>query len=161
MTAFKHLALIKAHPLYNIPFSQDISDLTELCYLTAAVRNITERVSIPVSPDASAPLEDFDRYLIRNRPDLVGISTMTGSYSNALRLAEKAKRAGAYVVMGGYHPSALTEEVLSSPWVDPSQRCWKKLLLILHNVTPSVFPFRARSRLFSSSRLIGINWLLK
>jgi magnesium-protoporphyrin IX monomethyl ester (oxidative) cyclase len=43
---------------------------------------------------------------------------MTGSYSNALRLAEKAKRAGAYVVMGGYHPTALPEEVLSSSWVD-------------------------------------------
>ena len=118
MTVFKHLALVKAHSLLNIPFPQDISDLTELCYLAAAVRDITERISIPVSPDAAAPLKDFDRYLIGNKPDLVGISTMTGSYSNAIRLAEKAKRAGAYVVMGGYHPSALTEEVLSSPWVD-------------------------------------------
>src|SRR5512139_3768977 len=118
MTVFKHLALVKAHSLLNIPFPQDISDLTELCYLAAAVRDITERVSISASPDAAAPLKDFDRYLIGNKPDLVGISTLTGSYSNALRLAEKAKRAGAYVVMGGYHPSALTEEVLSSPWVD-------------------------------------------
>ena len=118
MTAFKHLALVKAHPLYNIPFPQDISDLTELCYLAAAVRDVTETVSIPVSPDAAAPLDDFDRYLIQRRPDLVGISTMTGSYSNALRFAERAKKAGAYVVMGGYHPTALAEEVLSSPWVD-------------------------------------------
>ncbi len=118
MTAFKHLSLVKAHPLYNIPFPQDLADLTELCYLAAAVRDVTERVSIPVSPDAPAPLRDFDRHLLRERPDIVGISTMTGSYSNALRLAEKAKRAGAYVVMGGYHPTALPEEVLSSPWVD-------------------------------------------
>jgi magnesium-protoporphyrin IX monomethyl ester (oxidative) cyclase len=118
MTAFKHLALVKAHPFYNIPFPQDLADLTELCYLASAVRDVTEKVSIPVSPDAAAPLEDFDRYLLRNRPDIVGISTMTCSYSNALRFAEKAKRAGAYVVMGGYHPTALTQEVLSSPWVD-------------------------------------------
>ncbi len=43
---------------------------------------------------------------------------MTCSYSNSLRFAERAKRAGAYVVMGGYHPTALPQEVLSSPWVD-------------------------------------------
>jgi len=126
MTAFRHLALVKAHPLYNIPFPQDLADLTELCYLASAVRDVTEEVAIPVSSDAAAPLEDFDRYLSKNSPHLVGISTMTGSYSNALRFAEKAKRAGAYVVMGGYHPTALTQEVLSSPWVDAVIRGGRK-----------------------------------
>jgi len=62
VAAFKHLSLVKAHALYNIPFPQDLADLTELCYLAAAVRDVTERVSIPVSPDAPTPLSDFDRH---------------------------------------------------------------------------------------------------
>ena len=48
MTAFKHLALVKAHPLYNIPFPQDLADLTELCYLASAVHDVIDKVSIPV-----------------------------------------------------------------------------------------------------------------
>lgn len=118
MGAFRHLALVKAHPFYTMPFPQELADLTELCYLAAATREATERVAIPVSPHSPNPLGDFQEYVAKEKPDIVGISTMTGSYSNALRFARTAKEAGAYVVMGGYHPSARSEEVLSSPWVD-------------------------------------------
>lgn len=55
---------------------------------------------------------DFKRY------DLVGISTDTTRHRQALRLAEKAKRMGCTVVMGGPHPGYVDEEILSTQQVD-------------------------------------------
>lgn len=53
-----------------------------------------------------------------NKCDLVGISTMTTSFPNAVKLAKIAKRYGAYVVMGGYHPSAMYDEIFDILEID-------------------------------------------
>ncbi|NWG02516.1 MAG: B12-binding domain-containing radical SAM protein [Syntrophaceae bacterium] len=55
---------------------------------------------------------DFKKY------DLVGISTDTTRHRQALRLAEKAKKRGCTVVMGGPHPGYVDEEILSTQKVD-------------------------------------------
>ncbi|NOZ19803.1 MAG: B12-binding domain-containing radical SAM protein, partial [Planctomycetes bacterium] len=118
MSYFKNIYLLKAPQAYGLPEPRFISDLTEICYLAAAVEKEVDSVSIPVDFYGRNPYRDFVQFL-KDRPvDLVGISAMTGAYNNALRLAEIAKRSGAYVVMGGYHPTALPEEVLKSPYVD-------------------------------------------
>ncbi|HHL39502.1 MAG TPA: radical SAM protein [Deltaproteobacteria bacterium] len=119
MACFRNIVLLKAPQASDVPHPQDVSDLTELCYLAAVVKDEVESVSIPVDfYKGEAAYREFDEHL-RSRPvDLVGISSMTGAFNNAMRLAEAAKRAGKYVVMGGYHPTALYEEVLRSPWVD-------------------------------------------
>ncbi len=44
MAAFKHLALVKAYPAYSMPFPQELADLTEFCYLAAAVHGTIERL---------------------------------------------------------------------------------------------------------------------
>jgi anaerobic magnesium-protoporphyrin IX monomethyl ester cyclase len=55
---------------------------------------------------------DFKRY------DVVGISTDTTRHRQALQLAQKAKRNGCTVVMGGPHPGYVDEEILSTQRVD-------------------------------------------
>lgn len=58
--------------------------------------------------------------LARVRPELVGISTHTETYPNALRLAALVKEhdRGVPVLMGGVHASILPRDVLSDPCVD-------------------------------------------
>ena len=119
MSHFRNTCLLNASQAFTIPHPQNISDLTELCYLAAVVQNDVEAVAIPLDPYSKDPCSDFATFLKRNNNvDLVGISTMTGGFNNALRLAETAKRFGKYVVMGGYHPTALASDVLESPHVD-------------------------------------------
>jgi magnesium-protoporphyrin IX monomethyl ester (oxidative) cyclase len=117
MSYFKNVCLLKAPQAFNIPNALLISDLTEICYLAAMIVNDVERVSIPVGVYDNV-YGGFTKFLKANPVDLVGISTMTGAFNNALRLAKIAKRFDKFVVMGGYHPSALYEDVLQSPYVD-------------------------------------------
>jgi anaerobic magnesium-protoporphyrin IX monomethyl ester cyclase len=50
--------------------------------------------------------------------DIVGISTDTTRYRQALQLAKKAKGSGCTVVMGGPHPGYVDQEILSTKRVD-------------------------------------------
>lgn len=58
--------------------------------------------------------------LARVRPELVGISSHTETYPNALRLAALVKECehDVPVLMGGVHPSILPTDVLAEPCVD-------------------------------------------
>lgn len=118
MAYFNDICFLKAPQAFDIPHPQDVSDLTEICYLASAVEKDVNSVKIPVDFHGEAAFEDFDKYLKTHTVDLVGISSMTGAFKNAIRLAEIAKRASKYVVMGGYHPTALPRDVLKSPYVD-------------------------------------------
>lgn len=118
MGYFKNICLVKAPQTYELPFSINVPDLTELCYLAAMVEKDVDSILMPENYMNKHIYDSFSALLNENRIDLVGISSLTGAYNNALRLAEIAKKKGKYVVMGGYHPSALPEEVLKSPYVD-------------------------------------------
>jgi anaerobic magnesium-protoporphyrin IX monomethyl ester cyclase len=118
MGYFKNICLIKAPQTYELPFSINVPDLTELCYLAAMVEKNVDSISMPENYMNQRIYDSFSALLKKNRIDLVGISSLTGAYNNALRLAKIAKENGKYVVMGGYHPSALPEEVLKSAYVD-------------------------------------------
>ncbi len=118
MAQFKNICLLKAPQALDLPDAQNLSDLTELCYLAGNIKENVESVSIPVDFYRKNDFERFIKFLKKNPVDLVGISTMTGAYNNALKLAEIAKRFDKYVVFGGYHPSALPEDVLKSSYVD-------------------------------------------
>jgi anaerobic magnesium-protoporphyrin IX monomethyl ester cyclase len=50
--------------------------------------------------------------------DLVGITTDTPRYYEAVSIAKEIKKYGKFVVMGGYHVTFLDEEVLSTGYVD-------------------------------------------
>jgi radical SAM superfamily enzyme YgiQ (UPF0313 family) len=118
MSHFKRVALLKAHQKLEPPADVYSSDLVELAYLGAYIQNDVEYVTIPVSPYDKNPFKVFEKSLKRDNFDLVGISSMTGGYNAAREFANLARQAGTYVVMGGYHPTALTDEVLADPNVD-------------------------------------------
>jgi anaerobic magnesium-protoporphyrin IX monomethyl ester cyclase len=50
--------------------------------------------------------------------DVVGITTDTPRYYEAIRIAKEIKKSGKLIVMGGYHVTFLDEEVLSTGYVD-------------------------------------------
>lgn len=118
MGYFKNICLLKAPQYFELPHPIVISDLTELCYLASMVKDEVNSVTIPADYYNKNIYEAFSTYLKNNPTDLVGISSLTGAFNNALRLAEIAKKNNKYVVMGGYHPSAMPDKVLSSPNID-------------------------------------------
>jgi len=118
MAFFKNICLIEAPQTFITPFPRFITDCIGVCYLAAAVEDIAESLVIPGDYYNDQLPESFER-LLKSRPiDLVAISSMTGGFNNAVKLAQIAKRHGAYVVMGGFHPTALPEEVLAHDCVD-------------------------------------------
>jgi magnesium-protoporphyrin IX monomethyl ester (oxidative) cyclase len=118
MAGFRKLALLQSHQPLQPVHEYYIADLVELCGLAAAVRDDVDDVTIPVAPTDRDPLTAFERFVYRHRPDLVGISAFTCGARSALDYAEIAARSGAFVLLGGYHPSALPDEALASPAVD-------------------------------------------
>lgn len=69
--------------------------------------------------------QEAKEILLKEKPDLVGISTMTTKIASAFRLAEicKSYNINMPVVMGGPHPTLMPEEVLNnSPAVDMVMR---------------------------------------
>ena len=118
MAFFRNICLIEAPQTFVTPFPRFITDCIGICYLAAAVEDIAESLVIPDNYYNDRLPESFDALLKRRPVDLVAISSMTGGFNNAVRLAEIAKRHGAFVVMGGFHPTALPEEVLRLDCVD-------------------------------------------
>jgi magnesium-protoporphyrin IX monomethyl ester (oxidative) cyclase len=115
---FGSVALLKADQPIPAFLSYGISDLVELAGLAAFIRELVDDIAIPVGPCDRDPISGFAAYAKKRRPQLVGISTYTCGARSAFAYAKIAKQYGAYVVVGGYHPSALPEEMLSNPDID-------------------------------------------
>jgi magnesium-protoporphyrin IX monomethyl ester (oxidative) cyclase len=118
MAFFRNICLVEAPQTFVTPFPRFITDCIGVCYLAAAVEDIAESLVIPDNYYNELLPDSFAKLLQRRPVDLVAISSMTGGFNNAVRLAEIAKRNGAFVVMGGFHPTALPEEVLKLDCVD-------------------------------------------
>lgn len=68
-------------------------------------------------------LRDWDHYrkeLARRKPDVLGISMMSVDYNPGMRSMELAKEVDPAIVtiVGGPHPTILTDEVLQIPYID-------------------------------------------
>jgi magnesium-protoporphyrin IX monomethyl ester (oxidative) cyclase len=118
MMGFRSVALLQAHQRLPAVHDYYVPDLVELCGLAAMVREGVDDLAIPLAPTDRAPFAAFERFMRRRRPELVGISVFTAGARSAAGYAEIAKRHGAFVVLCGYHPSALPDEVLALPHVD-------------------------------------------
>ncbi|PWW81694.1 methylase [Prosthecochloris marina] len=118
MAYFNHVCLVEAPQAASFPFPQYVSDIIGICSLAASIEGDVESLVIPDNYYNSALFDSFERLLKRHRIELVGISSMTGGFNNAKRLAEIARTQGAFVVMGGFHPTAMHEEVLKLSSVD-------------------------------------------
>ncbi len=62
--------------------------------------------------DVTKKTPDYKEY------DIVGISCLTPTYPQSIEIARKAKEKGKVVVMGGYHPTFMDEDVLKTGVVD-------------------------------------------
>ncbi len=118
MSYFNHVCLVEAPQFFCIPYAQYMPDIIGICYLAAAIEHDVESLSIPENYYNEGLYDSFDKLLKKKPIEMVGISSMTGCFGNAARLAEIAKKHGACVVMGGFHPTALPEEVLKLSCVD-------------------------------------------
>jgi magnesium-protoporphyrin IX monomethyl ester (oxidative) cyclase len=118
MAYYKNICFVEAPQAIVTPFPRFISDCIAVCYLAAAVEDIVESMAMPENYYNDGIFDSFER-LLKQRPfDLVAISSMTGCFNNAEKLARIAKKHGITVVMGGFHPTALPEEVLDTGGVD-------------------------------------------
>ena len=118
MAAFQKVALVQS--CHSIPPTHEyyLPDLIEIAGLAAVIREQVADIDLPVSPLDRDADRVFEQYLKERRPELVGISTFTCGAKSAMRQAAMAKRHGAVVMMGGYHPTARPEEALRSGLVD-------------------------------------------
>jgi radical SAM superfamily enzyme YgiQ (UPF0313 family) len=85
--------------------------------------------------DADVETQPFDEFLREFRPEIVGITANTPQVKQAWRTAAEIKRVlpGTPVVIGGPHPSVLSEESASRPEIDITARgegeaIWVELL---------------------------------
>jgi len=115
---FQRIALLQTHQRLAPVHAYYLNDLVELCGLASAVRDRVSDVDLPVSPSDREPLATFERYLRRHRPQLVGLSVFTCGANSAREYARLAHQHGAFVLVGGFHPSARPEEVLGWDGVD-------------------------------------------
>jgi radical SAM superfamily enzyme YgiQ (UPF0313 family) len=98
----------------GLSFAFDLIPLG-LEYIAAYIEDSVEDVHIVDMEVEREPLQFFiDLY----RPELIGITMSATEHNEGLRLAEIAKKNGISTVVGGYHPTAVPELLLSFPQVD-------------------------------------------
>ena len=117
-------------------------------YLIRFATNLVHGVYVPVSLHILAALTPKDykvRFIYRTffwrKKDftpgtLVGITCVTSSAPHAYRIAERYRKAGAFVVMGGPHVSVLPEEALGhchSVVVGEAESVWPQVIRDFEN----------------------------
>lgn len=89
-----------------------------IAYVAASLERAGFSVSIIDAPAMNFARDDVLTLLKRNKPTLVGVTTMTSSFHGALEACSLAKEAGATVVIGGVHLEIYPEQSLSYDVVD-------------------------------------------
>jgi radical SAM superfamily enzyme YgiQ (UPF0313 family) len=115
---FKNILLIKPSGRHGISFAYDIIP-TGLEYIAANIEDIVDTVEIIDLEYEPKPIQrSIKKYLNQLKPDLVGISLSATEHSEGLKIAEVVKNHGVRTVLGGYHPTAIPNELLQNPNVD-------------------------------------------
>jgi len=91
-----------------------------LAYLGGYLRKHSYKVRIIDGPGLGIKTEDIVKAARNYSPDLIGITANSALYSRALTLSKKLKDIlpSAKIVLGGYHPTFLAQEVLANDFVD-------------------------------------------
>lgn len=110
--------MIKPSGRHGLSYAFDLIP-TALEYLAATIENIVDTVTILDLEMERKPFEEVVKEsLIALNPDLVGITMSATEHSEGLEIARLAKNKGAMTVLGGYHPTAIPDELLLQPQVD-------------------------------------------
>lgn len=91
-----------------------------IAYIAAVLEENNVDVEIIDAAALEMTWETLEAEIRRINPDLVAITALTPTISNALQSAEMAKKIcpHATVVMGGYHPTFNHQEILEKEYVD-------------------------------------------
>ncbi|MEN6443967.1 MAG: radical SAM protein [Methanoregula sp.] len=112
--SFKRILLVKPPGRKGLGFASDVIPIG-LEYIAATVEDIVDEVTII---DLDLEQSSFQYFLDTLNPDLVAITMSATDNEEGLRLAKIAKEKGCTTVLGGYHPTAIPDELLSYPQVD-------------------------------------------
>jgi len=112
--AFKRILLVKPPGRKGLGFASDVIPIG-LEYIAASLEDIVDEVNII---DMELEQSSFHTFLDALNPDLVGITMSATDHEEGLRIAKIAKENGCTTVLGGYHPTAIPDELLSYPQVD-------------------------------------------
>ena len=112
--AFKRILLVKPPGRKGLGFASDIIPIG-LEYIAASIEDIVDEVNII---DMELEQSPFYTFLDDLNPDLVAITMSATDHYEGLRIAKIAKEKGCTTVLGGYHPTAVPDELLSHPQVD-------------------------------------------
>jgi len=116
--SFKRILLIKPSGRHGLSFAFDIIP-TGLEYIAAYIEDVVDEINIIDLEMEPKPIQKtVEKYLGMLKPDLVGISMSATEHSEGLQIAKLAKNQGITTVLGGYHPTAIPDELLSHPQVD-------------------------------------------
>lgn len=111
---FKKILLVKPPGRKGLGFASDIIPLG-LEYIAASLEEIVDEVNII---DLEMEKDPFRYFLDTLNPDLVAITMSATEHDEGLRIAKEAKEHNCTTVLGGYHPTAIPDELLSFPQVD-------------------------------------------
>ena len=111
---FRRIALIKPGGKKGLGFMADGIPIG-LEYIASSIEKEVETVHII---DMELEKQSFPDILDEIKPDLIGLTMSATEHNEGLRLAEIAKEREITTVLGGYHPTAIPEELLSHPQID-------------------------------------------
>lgn len=115
---FRRILLIKPSGRHGISFAFDMIP-TGLEYIAAHIEDVVDEVNIIDLEMEPKPIRQAAPELLDSlKPDLVGISMSSTEHTEGLELAQMARERGAMTALGGYHPTAIPDELLSHPQVD-------------------------------------------
>jgi len=111
---FRRILLVKPSGKKGLSFAFDLIPLG-LEYIAAYIEDAVEGVH---TVDMEVEHESLQFFIDLYHPDLIGITMSATEHNEGLYLAEIAKKNGISTVVGGYHPTAVPELLLSLPQVD-------------------------------------------
>jgi radical SAM superfamily enzyme YgiQ (UPF0313 family) len=116
--SFKRILLVKPSGRHGLSYAFDLIP-TGLEYIAASLEDKVENVTILDLEMEDRPFKDAVlEELVTLHPDLVGITMSATEHTEGLEIARLAKSHGAITLMGGYHPTAIPDELLSHSQVD-------------------------------------------
>lgn len=115
---FKRILLVKPSGRHGLSFAFDIIP-TGLEYIASYIEKDVDEVRIIDLEMEPKPIQTaLIKHLAEFKPDLVGISMSATEHTEGLEIAKISKERGIPTVLGGYHPSAIPDELLGFPHVD-------------------------------------------
>jgi len=111
---FKRILLVKPKGRKGLGFSADVIPIG-LEYIAASIEKEVDDVHII---DMEFEKHPFQHFLDTFHPDLVDITMSATDHNEGLHLAKIAKDNDITTVLGGYHPTAIPDELLSHPQID-------------------------------------------